>query len=57
MQTKHLYVLIHILTKGEVDTPLNWFKPSSKISYWPFKGGTSFVDLLCFFLFVFGMPM
>ena len=27
--------------------PLNWFKPSSKIFYWPFQGGTSFVDLLC----------
>ena len=28
--------------------PLNRFKPSSKIFYWPFEGGTSFVDLLCF---------
>ena len=28
--------------------PLNRFKPSSKIFYWPFKGGTSFVDILCF---------
>ena len=28
--------------------PFNWFKPSSKIFYWPFQGGTSFVDLLCF---------
>ena len=28
--------------------PINWFKPSSKIFYWPFEGGTSFVDLLCF---------
>ena len=28
--------------------PLNWFKPSSKIFYGPFQGGTSFVDLLCF---------
>ena len=50
MQTKHLYVMIHIWTKGEVGAPLNWFKPSSKIFYWPFQGGTSFVDLLCFFL-------
>ena len=33
--------------------PLNWFKPSSKIFYWPFQGGTSFVDHLCFFLFCF----
>ena len=28
--------------------PLGRFKPSSKIFYWPFQGGTSFVDLLCF---------
>ena len=28
--------------------PLNRFKPSTKIFYWPFQGGTSFVDLLCF---------
>ena len=28
--------------------PLNRFKPSSKIFYWPFQGATSFVDLLCF---------
>ena len=28
--------------------PLNRFKPSSKIFYWPFQGGTSFVHLLCF---------
>ena len=28
--------------------PWNWFKPSSKIFYWPFQCGTSFVDLLCF---------
>ena len=28
--------------------PLNRFKPSSEIFYWPFQGGTSFVDLLCF---------
>ena len=28
--------------------PLSRFKPSSKIFYWPFQGGTSFVDLLCF---------
>ena len=28
--------------------PLNRFKPSSKIFYWPFQGGTSFVDLLYF---------
>ena len=28
--------------------PLDRFKPSSKLLYWPFQGGTSFVDLLCF---------
>ena len=31
MQTKHLCVLIHIITKGEVGAPWNRFKPSSKI--------------------------
>ena len=30
--------------------PLNRSKPSSKIFYWAFQGGTSFVDLLCFVL-------
>ena len=30
--------------------PLNRFKSSSKVFYWPIQGGTSFVDLLCFFL-------
>ena len=48
MQTKYLCVLIHIWIKGEVGPPLNRFKPSSKIFFWPFQGGTSFVDLLCF---------
>ena len=49
MQTKHLCVLIHIWTKVEVGAPWNRFKPSSKIFYWPFQGGASFVDhLLCF---------
>ena len=32
--------------------PLNRFKPSSKIFYWPFQGNTSFVDLLWFFSFL-----
>ena len=35
----------------------NRFKPSSKIFYWPLQGGTSFVDLLCFFCLVFAMPL
>ena len=47
MQTKHLCVLIHICTKGEVGAPLNRFKPSSKIFLLTFfQGGTAFVDLL-----------
>ena len=52
MQTKYLYVcvLIHIWIRGEVGTPWNQFKPSSKIFYWPFQDGISFVDLLCFCL-------
>ena len=39
-------VLVHIRIKGEVGA----VKPSSKIFYRQFQGGTSFVDLLCFFL-------
>ena len=36
--------------------PLNRFKPSSKIFYWPFQGGTFFVDLFMFlFCLVFAM--
>ena len=31
----------------------NQFKPSSKIFYWPFQGGTSCVDLECSFCLVF----
>ena len=48
MQTKYLYVLIHNWIKGEVGAPLNQFKPSSKIFYWPFQGSSSFVDILCY---------
>ena len=48
MQTKYLCVLIHIWIKGEAGAPLNRLKPSSKIFYWPFQGGTSFVDLYVF---------
>ena len=36
MQTKYLCVL------------WNRFNPSGKLLNWPFQGGTSFVDLLCF---------
>ena len=57
MQTKHLCVLIYIWTKGEVGAPLNLFKPSSEIFYWPLQGGTSFVDPLCFFYIVFAMSL
>ena len=38
--------------------PWNRFKPSSKIFYWPFQGGTAFVDLWWFFFcLVFVMPL
>ena len=50
MQTKYLCAVIHIWIKGEVGAPLNRFKPSSKIFYCPFQGGTYFVDLLRFVL-------
>ena len=33
------------------------FKPSSIIFYWPFQGGNSFVDLLCFICLVLVMPL
>ena len=49
MQTKHLCVLSHIWTKGEVGAPQNQFKPSSKIFYWPFQGGTFFLIFYVFF--------
>ena len=32
--------------------PLNRFKPSSKIFYWPFQGGSSFVDIFVSYVFV-----
>ena len=32
---------------GEVDAARNWFKPSSKIFYWPFQGG-----ILLWFIYV-----
>ena len=38
--------------------PLNWFKPSIKIFYWPFQGRTSFVYLqVFFFCLVFAMSL
>ena len=35
--------------------PWNCFKPSSKIFYWPFEGGASFVDHLSYLCLVFVM--
>ena len=56
MQTKHLSVLIHILTKGEVTGHCETgFSPPAKYFYWPFHGGASFVDHLCYFCLLFGM--
>ena len=57
MQTRHLYVLIHIRTKGEVGTPWNRFKPSCKIylltfSWWCFICG-SFTLFLSYFCYAF----
>ena len=31
-----------------INVYINRFEPSSKIFCWPFQGGTSFVDILCF---------
>ena len=52
MQTKHLCVMIHILTKGEVGALLNWLKPSSKIFLltiprWCFFCGSFMLFLSC----------
>ena len=55
MQTKHICVFIHIGTKGEVGTPWNWFKPSSKIFLLTFPRRCFFVDHLCYFCLVFVM--
>ena len=46
-----------VWTKGEVGPPLNWFKPSGKIFYWPFQGSISFVNLLCFICLMFAMTL
>ena len=50
-----IIIYINFISTSELRvrlTPLNRFKPSSKIFYWPFQGGTSFVDLLCLFFSV-----
>ena len=57
MQAKHLCVLIHIWTKGEVGAPLNRFKPSSKLILLTlprrcfFRGSfMSFLSCVCYVL-------
>ena len=47
MQTKHLCVLIHIWTKDEVGA-VKLVKALLYFFYWPFQGGTSFVEHLFF---------
>ena len=48
MQTKHLCVLIHIWTKGEVGAPWNQFEPSIKIN----TNRSKEVLLLCIICFI-----
>ena len=48
MRAWYLCVLVHIWIGGEFGM-WNRLWPSSKIFYWSFQGGTSFVDPLCFF--------
>ena len=52
MQTKHLCVLIHIWTKGEVSAPWKRFKPSSQIFLltvpWPYFRVIYVLCLSCF---------
>ena len=45
--------LINIRTMGEVGAPLNLFKSPVKYFYWPFQGGASFLDHLCYFCLIF----
>ena len=42
------YPIRRHVTKASTLELLIYFMDSSKIFYWPFQGGTSFVDLLCF---------
>ena len=56
MQTKHLCVLIHSWTKGEVGAPLNRFKPSSKVLLLTFPRRCFFCGSFMLFLSCFVMP-
>ena len=47
MQTRNLFVLIHIRNNGEVDAAKH-VMPSSKYFYRLLQGSTSFVDLFFF---------
>ena len=57
MQTKHLCVLIHIWTKGEVGAPLNRFKTPQQSNLLTVPRRYFLVDLLCFFCLVFAMHL
>ena len=57
MQTNHLSVLIHIWTKGEVGTPSNRFKHSSKIFLLTVPRRYFFCGSFIFFCFVFAMHL
>ena len=58
MQTKHLCVLIHIWTKGDVGAPLNRFKSSSKIFLLTLPRGYFFCGSFMFFWgLVLAMPL
>ena len=52
MQTRHLCVLIHISTRVRLACRDIGLSPPEKYFYWPFKGGASFVDYLCYFCLV-----
>ena len=47
MRTRCLCVLVHVWI-GVGLAPLDRFGPSGEMFYWPFRGGASFVGLLCF---------
>ena len=45
--SSHPYLLWSIFELRVRLASWNWFKPSSKIFYWPFQGGVSFANHLC----------
>ena len=52
MQTKHLCVLITSAPRVRLAQCETCLSPQVKYFYWPFQGGASFLDHLCYFFLV-----